>query len=122
MLNKKFIFKLILILSIAGILGNIFDAGTTYFALQKDGTYESNLLMRYIIDNFGYASFFIVKLAFVYLIFPYKYCPLYSYISYITKSKKIKNKIIHITIMVIVYVFLTLWFWKLALGNLRHII
>ena len=116
MLNNKFILKLILILSITGIISNVLDAGTTYFALQKDGTYEGNPLMKYIIDNFGFPLFFIVKLAFIYIIFPNKYCPLYYYI------KIIKNRTFSLTVMLILYLFLNLWFWKLGVGNLGYII
>ncbi|MCH8003306.1 MAG: hypothetical protein IH934_01640 [Nanoarchaeota archaeon] len=121
MLNNKSILKLILILAITASLGNIFDAATTYFALQK-GHIESNPFMKYIIDNFGFTISFIIKLAFIYIILPIKYFPMYYYFESIMKIKNIKIKIFTITLMITVYLILNYYFWNVSFGNLRFIV
>ena len=122
MLNNKSILKLILILAITASLGNIFDATTTYFALQKEGTYEGNPFMKYLIDNFGFTISLIIKLTFIYIILPIKYCPMYYYINSIMKNKNTKIKMFIIDLMIIVYLILNYYFWKVSFSNLRYII
>ena len=121
MLNNKSILKLILILAITASLGNIFDATTTYFALQK-GHIEGNPFMKYIIDNFGFTISLIIKLTFIYIILPIKYCPMYYYINSIMKNKNAKIKIFIIALMIIVYLILNYYFWKVSFSNLEYII
>ena len=122
MLNNKSILKLILILSITAILGNIFDAATTYFALQKDGLYESIPSMAYVIDNWGWFASLIIKLVFSYIILPVKYCPAYYCLNWIFRNKNEFMRIFLISLLIAVYLGLNLLFWKVSFSNLGFLL
>jgi len=121
--GKSILFWLFLFLSIIVVLGSIFDAVTTYFALKIQGTYESNPLMRYIINDWGWFAFFAVKvLLYPYLVLPLKFCPMYYLINFGVKNKVQIIGMLIMFVVLTVYLFLAYTFLMPSLGNLQHIL
>jgi len=59
---NKIIFRILFLLSVIVIIGNYLDAITTYFALKKDGTYETNKAMDYVIKKLDGFNIFLLNL------------------------------------------------------------
>lgn len=114
----------ILILSLTFILiGNTLDLITTYIALHKNGTYEENPKMYYVIKNWGWSSFFVIKLLVDYLSLPLKCNPLYATIQKYAVNHDYKGKRFWLMLLIIAFLYVGYIFWSVSFSNLfNHII
>lgn len=119
----KTILKIIVLLSVIVLIGNYLDAITTYFALQKDKNYETNKAMNYVIKNFGWTIFFIIKFGIVSWFFlPLKYCFMNTPIKFLKQKINFQIKILIIAIVGISYLYMGYNFWVVSISNLKFII
>lgn len=121
MKNKELIFKIILILTIVLILANLFDAITTYFALQKEGLHEGRAVMKFLLEKLGFWAY-IIKISASYFFLPFRYCPMHYPINNAFKSKHPSTRIFTITLVIGLYLFLIWYFLRIGLENLMFII
>ena len=119
----KVIFKMLFLLYVIVLIGNYLDAITTYFALQKDKTYETNTKMDYVIKHFGWSGFFLLKfILLTYLFLPLKYCPLPLSINFLRKRIPVILNVIVIFIIIIAYVVIAYYYWVHSFNNLKFIV
>lgn len=122
MLNHDSIFKFLFLLSIIVLIGNYLDAITTYYAIKYGNAREENYSMRYIIKNFGWGVFFIIKFVVAtYFFLPVKYCLMNYPIKYLKRKIRITTKIVIIVIVILVYLYLSFKFWSVFFNNLKYI-
>ena len=114
--------KILIISLIFALIGNTLDLITTYVALNKNGNYEQNPTMSYVIKNWGWFSFFLIKLLVNYLFLPLKYNLIYATIQKIINGDyKIKN--FYLTLLIITFLYVGYIFCSASFSNFfNHII
>jgi len=117
----KFLFNLIFVLGALIVIGNLLDMVTTYFALQHNYTFEANPAMSYVIKNFGWIPFILIKGFFCLLFFPYKYAPLVWLARFSLNIPNNYIKQFNIGVVLTSHIVSILWFWSLAIANFHYI-
>ena len=122
----KFLFNLMFILGALVVIGNLLDMATTYFALQLPHTSEANPAMAYVIRNWGWVPFFLIKSFFCVLFFPIKYSPLIWVVDYSLRMQNnvISNAVkqINVGAALTSYILTSIWFWYLGITNFFYLI
>ena len=113
------LYKIIFILGLIVIIGNIFDALTTYISLTNPNNYEANFLQKYIITQYRWITFLLVKLILITIVFlQVKYSPLHFFLNSLTRLKNTKLKNFYFMLIIIVEVASATYFWSLVIINL----
>ncbi|MEK6983989.1 MAG: DUF5658 family protein [Nanoarchaeota archaeon] len=117
-----FLFDLVFFLGTIVIIGNLLDMATTYFALQQLYTYEENPVMKFVITECGWASFFLIKGVFCLVFFPIRYSPINWVLRFSIRSPYYYIKQFNIGVILTLHIVFIAWFWYLGITNLKDII
>ena len=113
------LYKIIFILGIIVILGNLFDALATYISLTNINNYEANFLPKYILVQYGWVTFFLIKIILITVVFlQVKYSPLYFFLNFITRIRNTRLKNFYFILTIILELLSATYFWSLVILNL----